>query len=239
MFNDMPMEALASLYKKIGAVRADMKRMKKSGFNKEQNFPFASYSDIYDSVRESMVEHGLELVASMVSMEQTEVESKRGAKGFHTVAKFQFTFLDTDSGASISNEWFAESIDYGDKGVNKVATAATKYFLLSVFLISTGEAADPDGESPEATKVIGRGTPPKKSSNGTAAPSDPAAYWGDKDNRQKLYIWASKDHGLKKEDINHILGVEALELCTMTREEVFAAINQSVLIAQDQNAEPF
>lgn len=54
----------------------------------------------------------------------------------------------------------------------------------------------------------------------------PLSYWANKDNRQKLYIWASQNKAMSKEDVCAVLGVDKLENYTGTREQAFAILNE-------------
>ena len=81
---------------------------------------------------------------------------------------------------------------------------------------------------------------PEQNRNGresTVPEFNPVAYWGNKENRQRLYIWASTEFQFSKEDINGILGVDVLEHCTLTREEVFTAIKAADEFSHEQPEE--
>lgn len=129
----------AALFAKMARVMGKMSRIQKTGENTQQHYKFATESDIVDMVRTAMAEENLAFLPVMIDVEGKSFGDKGGVRW---KANFLFTFADGETGATYSCPWIAESIDYGDKGVNKVATAAVKYFLLKTFLISTGDKAD-------------------------------------------------------------------------------------------------
>lgn len=135
---------------KICQIMAEIQRVPKSGRNETQKYDFASESDITDLLRPLMAKHHVCIFVNMDAIEQTEFISKNGAPGTNTKASFTFTLIDADSGESQACQWTAEAMDYQDKGINKVSTAAMKYFLIRTFQISTGDSADDaDSTSPE------------------------------------------------------------------------------------------
>ena len=154
----------ATLFAKMARVMGKMSRIKKTGYNKAQSYAFATESDVVDMVREAMAEEKLAFFVDIIEMKSTP----RGEKMTHWIGHFMFTFADAETGATRSCEWMAEAAEYGDKGINKVATAAVKYFLLKTFLISTGDVSeDADSESPELQK------PAKVKSSGNGGTSHP------------------------------------------------------------------
>jgi|GEM_PF-4547377 len=65
-----------------------------------------------------------------------------------------YTLACGDTGATITTRWTGEAADSQDKGINKAATAALKYWLLKTFLISTGDE-DPDAvPAPESPPTL-------------------------------------------------------------------------------------
>lgn len=166
-------QSKAPLFAKMARVMGKMDRLKKTGYNQQQKYQFATDADVADLVRQAMVEEGLAFFASMTSYEQSEHITSNNAKMTRTVASFLFTFCCTETGATESRTWSSESLDSGDKGMNKAATAAEKFFLLKTFIISTGDKADePDYHSPEFSQD--KSATPKKQQNGTRpAPPPP------------------------------------------------------------------
>lgn len=131
--------SLAKLYSKLARITQSMKRIPKNGRH-GQGYSFATEGDIINAVSEAMASENMAIIASMVGYEIADGgKTKNGQQIFHTICQFEFTLVCGDTGASITSRWFNEALDSSDKGFNKTATAALKYFLMKTFLITTGE----------------------------------------------------------------------------------------------------
>ena len=124
----------ATLYKKLAAVMGGISRVPKNGINQHFRYKFAQDSDVLDVVRSLLAEQSVAVFVSMTDLVQD---------GKITRATFEYTLACGDTGATITTRWTGEAADSQDKGINKAATAALKYWLLKTFLISTGDE-DPD-----------------------------------------------------------------------------------------------
>jgi hypothetical protein len=82
----------------------------------------------------------------MLGVERTPGVTKGGGASMTTIAHMRFTLVCGETGETMACDWFGESTDYGDKSVNKAATAAEKYWLINTFLLSTTEP-DADEET--------------------------------------------------------------------------------------------
>jgi hypothetical protein len=69
-----------------------------------------------------------------------------------TKIRMEMAFYDGDSGEVIRAIAYGEAGDTGDKGIAKAITSTVKYFLLRMFLLSTGDDVDSDSSSPEASR---------------------------------------------------------------------------------------
>jgi len=135
-----------SLYAKMARVMAATSYIEKDGKNTHFGYKFATDAAVYNAVRQQLAEQNLAVFASMVDVVQTATAKESGKTTWHTLAKFVFTIADGDSGETFACDWQAEADDQQDKGVNKCATAALKYWLLKTFVIPTGD--DPDVDTP-------------------------------------------------------------------------------------------
>ena len=134
------------LYAKMARVMSAIEPLAKDGVNSFFNYKFATDRAVYEAVREQLGNEGLAILTSMVDVTQMYDENG-GKQKWRTMAKFEFTIADGASGETHTCVWWAEAADQSDKGVNKCATAALKYWLLKTFLIPTGD--DPDADAPE------------------------------------------------------------------------------------------
>jgi hypothetical protein len=147
-------EQTGKLAAKMVRIMADVTNIEKNARNNFHNYQYASDVDVYRAVRQAMVEHNVAVFTKM-----PQVQQMQGTKQLHTLAQFVFVLVDADSGEREECEWYGEGDDKNDKGVNKSATAALKYFLLKTFVIPTGD--DPDGDEPPQQSTGSTPPPPR------------------------------------------------------------------------------
>lgn len=121
------------LQRKLLAVLGEIGRLPKNGLNTHFNYKFVSESDVTEGIRALLVQHE---IGFSVEMTQLTREGKK------VTIEFLFRFTDIETGETATSRWFSEADDSQDKGINKAATAAVKYFLLKTFLIPTGDPND-------------------------------------------------------------------------------------------------
>ena len=134
----------AMLYKKMAAVMNDLNRIPKNGRNKEQNYDYATSEDIKQAIRAAMAKNNLALLFELAEFTIEEVVSRSGTKGKKIVGKLDFTLACGDTGETVNRSIWAEAIDWQDKAFNKLYTTGEKYFLITTFLVSTGDEDDAD-----------------------------------------------------------------------------------------------
>jgi hypothetical protein len=166
-------DSKAGLYAKMAAVMAEMSNIPKTGVNQHFSYKFVTADSVADMVRELLGKHGVAFFASIVGHELVEVgkatDSKTGdiKLKYRWVVDFEFTFADGETGASVTSRWTAEADNADDKGINKCATAAEKYFLLKTFIVSSADEPDSDadgGRKRQQTTPAIKPTPPSKES---------------------------------------------------------------------------
>lgn len=135
------------LVAKLAEVMQAVDRIKKRGHNAFHNYDYATEADIVEAVRHEMASRFLMLIPEVVHLATQELgPNKKGdPRDPLTVLTMRFTFMDGETGESISRQWFGVGQDGGDKGVYKAMTGAEKYFLMKTFLIPTGD--DPEQDS--------------------------------------------------------------------------------------------
>lgn len=170
----------AQLFAKMARIMGKIKRLPKSGHNKHFDYKFTTDSDVADTIREHLAEENIAFFAETVAVEPVMGKKSR--------AQYVFTFACGDTGYTRSCSWFAEADDGQDKGLNKAATAAEKFFLLKTFVMSTGdERDDPDSDAHLSKQ--------QKPTNGTPDYEAEALNW-------------FADKGVAIADVRVILGIE-------------------------------
>jgi hypothetical protein len=139
---------MKTLAGKMIAVMNDVGHLGKDARNDFHRYEYTSDNQVYNAVRKAMITHGIAIFTKMPDVAQEVGTTAKGKPNVHTLARFEFELVCADSGESVVCPWFGEADDQNDKGVNKCATAALKYFLLKTFIIPTGDDPDADSEKP-------------------------------------------------------------------------------------------
>ena len=175
-------EKTRKVFTAIAAVMADMAKLGvgKNQKNTQQNFQYRGIDDVMDALSPSLARHGLIVTPRVRSREVTERESRQGGKLFHTVLVIDYAFISATDGSSyVVGPIYGESMDTGDKSINKAMAAAYKYACTQTFCIPfsaddpdasthevAGAARDPDKTQPESGRVVSDSKP--------AAPARPS-----------------------------------------------------------------
>lgn len=237
-----------SLYAKMAQIMAEINYLPKSATNTHFNYKYTPDVVVYDKCRELLAAKGIALFASMTGVEQT-FSTKTNAKGqeigeWHSLVHFEFMLVDSESGETKTCTWSAEANDGQDKGINKCATAALKYWLLKTFIISTGD--DPEAEIsaptpkttpkpktvPPTSKPNGQPTPPTASTpltNGHTGSED-AAHWSrqpePRGNFDRSMTYNHVDEGTIKVALGSEDPAISIDTLLLNYDSVGAAINQ-------------
>lgn len=145
-------EALASLFKKMATVMGSAGAVRETGKNAQDRYTYADANDVLAPVQKAMANANIGHVMQVVGIEQVNEERGNGkAPGLRTTLTANAIFGDGDTGAFIVSTWVSEATDFGmrDKGINKCATTAQKFFMKRAFLLVSKDDIDndPDGAS--------------------------------------------------------------------------------------------
>lgn len=135
------------VFQALAAVAAELGGIDKSERNTEQNFNFRSIDAIAGAVRPLFGKHGLSVVPHIESVEYSDVESRRGTKGYRCVAWVNYTICHAD-GSSVEVRMVGEAVDFGDKSTSKAIQMAYKYMLTELCMVGAGDR-DPDSQTVE------------------------------------------------------------------------------------------
>jgi hypothetical protein len=146
-----PVESRESpLVKKLADVMKTIKRLQKRGRNTFHGYDYVTEADVLDVLREELANRSVIVLPRIVSKSREIIErkSKDGVKTSVLVdVDMTFSFMDGDSGEIFECPWAGCGEDSGDKGLYKAITGSDKYFLMKVFMISTGD--DPERDKPK------------------------------------------------------------------------------------------
>lgn len=133
-----------NLVSKLAAIMAVIDRVPKRGRNELRGYDYATEADVVALVRMELASRSIMLLPQVDACAIRELPANKREP--LTIVNMTFTFMDGDTGESISKPWVGIGQDAGDKGVYKAMTGAEKYFLLKTFLVPTGD--DPELATP-------------------------------------------------------------------------------------------
>lgn len=159
-----------ALYKKLLVIQKSIDEFVKDNQVGEgkQSYKAVSSEQVLDKVRPLLNELQLLLLPEVTSANVIVGTTSTGTARFLTELTMRMTWVDTESGATLTQGWYAQGVDLGgEKGVGKANTYAEKYYLMKVFHVPTPKD-DPDGD-----KKVGSG---EKAQRGTQAEIETILY---------------------------------------------------------------
>jgi hypothetical protein len=139
-------EVILSVMKEVGYVQ-------KKGTNTFHGYKYASIEDVLEKVQPELAKAGLVIT-------QNELDHAIVADNHLMEARYAFHLSSRDGAtwgplihtglASVRNQ----KGGYDDKALNKCHTTARKYFILALFQIPTGLAADPDDDEDRPAALV-------------------------------------------------------------------------------------
>jgi hypothetical protein len=143
---------LGDLARRIAAASLAVGNVEKRGRNKHFGYAYATAEDVKRAAREALAEQGLSIIPLTRLVEQ-----RRDNK--MVITRVYFDFVVACEEGYLVVPWVADSQDIGDKGINKCATVALKYFLINLLQIPTGDEDDADADggkkSQKAPQAVG------------------------------------------------------------------------------------
>jgi len=94
--------------------------------------------DVYNMLQPILAKEGVFITRRLIKESEKEVKSAKGNKGLHRYQLWEFKLSAID-GSSVTTEFPAESIDWGDKAASQCDAMAFKQLLIHTFMIPTEE----------------------------------------------------------------------------------------------------
>ena len=105
-------------------------------------YNYVSGAKLLGVIRPLMDQLGLILTQEVVDIKNEPITymTRNGEKTeMFTTAHIRFTWVDTDDGSQVVNDFFANGMNAWDKGLGSALTYAERYYLMKTFHIATDE----------------------------------------------------------------------------------------------------
>lgn len=147
-----------SVYKKLHQVQAATRSLAADaqGQTGAAKYNYVSGAKLLSVIRPVMDQVGLMLTQEVVGIENTPItySTSKGEKTeMFTSLHIRFTWIDTEDGSSLSNDFFANGMNAWDKGLGSALTYGERYYLMKTFHIATDEDDIDALVKPEAIKA--------------------------------------------------------------------------------------
>ena len=133
-----------SVYKKMHQVQAATRSLAANteGQTGAAKYNYVSGAKLLGVIRPLMDKLGLILTQEVVDIKNEPITymTRNGEKTeMFTTVHIRFTWVDTDDGSQVVNDFFANGMNAWDKGLGSALTYAERYYLMKTFHIATDE----------------------------------------------------------------------------------------------------
>lgn len=136
-----PIKPPLNIYQRINEVRKKVNYAKKDKEVAGQNYKAVTHDAVTALVRNHLIDQGVLIVPRLISSVMNEVgKTAKGSTIYRYEGKYEVDFINCDSPEDrITVPGEAHANDSGDKAPGKATSYATKYAMLKLFSIETGE----------------------------------------------------------------------------------------------------
>lgn len=130
-----------NIYQRINEVRKKAHYAKKDKEVSGQGYKAVTHDAVTALLRNHLIDQGVLIVPRLISSAMLEVgKTQKGATIYRYEGKYEVDFVNCDSPEDlITVPGEAHANDHGDKAPGKATSYATKYAMLKLFSIETGE----------------------------------------------------------------------------------------------------
>lgn len=200
------------LVQKLLEIQKSVDKIVKDGKNLSDKYDFASDEAVLDRFRPLMDEQNLLLIPEITNASVMEGTTRSGTARYLTELHMTMTWVDTDTGETLTIPWYAQGVDLaGEKGVGKALTYAEKMHLLKLFHVATSKD-DPDNDNrTKSGELRQKGTAAAKETTqfqraAVAAMLD-ELYSGDAEKIKAAYIALTKNEKRGYAGVDNLAGV--------------------------------
>lgn len=136
-----PIRRPLNIYQRINEVRKKVSYAKKDKEVSGQGYKAVTHDAVTAVLRNDLIEQGIVIVPRLLESAVTDIgKTKSGTPVIRYAARYEVDFVNCDDPAdkvTVPSE--AHANDHGDKAPGKATSYATKYAMLKLFSIETGE----------------------------------------------------------------------------------------------------
>ena len=150
-------------------------------------YNYVSGAKLLGVIRPLMDKLGLILTQEVVDIKNEPITymTRNGEKTeMFTTAHIRFTWVDTDDGSQVVNDFFANGMNAWDKGLGSALTYAERYYLMKTFHIATDEddvdaLVKEEAIKPQPSQAVQarRAAAGRATQGQTYTPMDEDTYW--------------------------------------------------------------
>ena len=175
-----------SVFKKLHQVQAATRSLAANteGQTGAARYNYVSGAKLLGVIRPLMDKLGLILTQEVVEIHNEPITymTRNGEKTeMFTTLHIRFTWIDSDDGSQIVNEFFANGMNAWDKGLGSALTYAERYYLMKTFHIATDEDDVDALVKDEAIKTPSQAVQARRAAAGRQTqaykPLSPEDYW--------------------------------------------------------------
>lgn len=145
-----------NIYQRINEVRKKVSYAKKDKEVTGQGYKAVTHDAVTALLRNHLIDFGVLIVPRLISSSMLEVgKTQKGATIYRYEGKYEVDFVNCDNPEDkITVPGEAHANDHGDKAPGKATSYATKYAMLKLFSIETGENEEGRVEPYEAIQRV-------------------------------------------------------------------------------------
>jgi len=180
---------MKNIMNKLLKITDEMGKIPKNGFNQHFKYKFVQEQDAMDALRKLCIKNKVIIIPSVI-------DSSR--EGSLTTVNVKFTICDCETEEAIEANGVGQGADTQDKGAPKALTSAYKFFILKMFMVSTGDDVENhnvEATAKPATKTAAK-TEPKQAAKAAPKALPKGDGWWCSEWKGKTYI-LTKNEGEK------------------------------------------
>lgn len=168
---------MKNIASKLIKVSRECAAVAKNGTNDFHRYTYVQANDVAKIVNQALINHGIATTVTHEVLNFSSATNKNGKEEKVVTVKATVTFVDADSGETLTTTGLGSGQDIGDKATMKAETAALKYSYIQAFNMACSDA-DPEADSSvdermgaEKQRTANASTPKNPAQNNTISSS--------------------------------------------------------------------